>query len=446
MTNEASESQTVIGSLLLSGTALLVLLMGATGNFDLDLANIGRLIVYSFGVLLLSYSIEAKHKITESIDSSLSNLAGMETNYKQNRQMITAILLILILLTGMAGLHFLSQRSFTLFTLFISLCATIVGITTARFFSGSNVNIASLSPTGNSEQKIREYMHLKSWLDGDASTVISSVQMDHIQRQRELFEDEIETIIGDSIVYPVTMTSLEEFLEDTVDEPDDFIEMLWNKELKPAHTDWLDGVVNYIKEGQIRQMRDLLGRLLTLPVLIRLLKSLSTPQEINLDWKLPRIANLFRRLLKQSERSVKLLQGYGFSSTSLDHRLGTEFTYVPEYDQFVLFLAYSSSRWDGYDFSPWWLLSARVLIARIDPLNEASGKLHDESNWSKQTSTALEGFEEWCFCVSEYLSEKSVINHTSPITKVTEEIRELKTTTFDRDLIQISWYAYQRLS
>jgi hypothetical protein len=444
LTNDSTPT-TPIGSIFLSITSLGLIIIGATGIFDLNLANVGRLLVFGFGVFLLSLSIELRHKISELLDSNLSDRPGMETRYRENRMIISIIMWLIICLSFMLSLLALSSRKFEQFTLMLTCFTVLLGVVLARHFGGAKFT-DGFSQAVNQEHKNREYQQLKYWLDGDSSTVISAVQLDHIQRQRDLFEQETERVIDDPHVFKATLTTLEEFLEDTVDEPDDFIELLWNKEFKSVHTDWLTGAVEYVKQGRIRQMRELLGRLLTLPVLIKLLQAISSPQTVELDWELGRKSNLFRNLLKQCERSVKLLQGYGFTSYSPDERVGMLFSNNPQYDEFVLFLAYNSSRWDQYEFSPWWLLRSRLLIDLAAPLEKKSDSAYLNSPLKRHIPSAAEDFEEWCFCVSEYLSDKTSINYDSAIVDTTQQILQLRTMTFDQDLILVSWWAYQRLS
>lgn len=444
MTNDPTPT-TPIGSIFLSIASLGLILIGATGIFDLNLANVGRLMVFGFGVFILSLSIELRHKISELLDSNLSDRPGMETRYRENRTIISIIMWLTICLSFMLSLLALSSRKFEQFTLMLTCFTVLLGVILARHFGGAKFTNGS-SQAINLEHKNREYQQLKYWLDGDSSTVISAVQLDRIQRQRDLFELETERIIDDPLVFNATLTTLEEFLEDTVDEPDDFIEKLWNKEFKSVHTDWLTGAVEYVKQGRIRQMRELLGRLLTLPALIKLLQAISSPQTVDLDWEWQRKANIFRNLLKQCERSVKLLQGYGFSSYSPDERVGILFSNNPQYDEFVLFLAHNSSRWDQYEFSPWWLLKARLLIDYAAPLEKESDSRHRNSPLQRHISSVTEDFEEWCFCVSEYLSDKTALNYDSAIVDTTKQILQLRTMTFDQDLILVSWWAYQRLS
>ena len=436
---------TPIGSTFLSIASLVLIIIGATGIFDLNLANVGRMLVFGFGVFLLSLSIELRHKISELLDSNLSDRPGMETRYRENRMIISIIMWLIICLSFMLSLLALSSRKFEQFTLMLTCFTVLLGVVLARHFGGAKFPNGS-SQAINLEHKAREYQQLKYWLDGDSSTVLSAVQLDLIQRQRDLFELETERITQDPLVFKATLATLEEFLEATVDEPDDFIELLWNKEFKSVHTDWLTGAVEYVKKGRIRQMRELLGRMLTLPALIKLLQAISSPQTVELDWELPRKANLFRNLLKQCERSVKLLQGYGFTSYSPDERVGMLFSNNPQYDEFVLFLAYNSSRWDQYEFSPWWLLRSRLLIDLAAPLEKQSDSTYQNSPLIRHISSAVEDFEEWCFCVSEHLSDKTSINYDSAIFDTTQQILQLRTMTFDQDLILISWWAYQRLS
>lgn len=444
MTNDPART-TPIGSAILSIASLGLIIIGATGIFDLNLANVGRLMVFGFGVFLLSLSIELRHKISELLDSNLSDRPGMETRYIKNRMIINIMMWLTIFLSFMLSLLALSSRKFEQFTLMLACFTVLLGVVLARHFSGTKI-IDGTSQVISLEHKNREYQQLKYWLDGESSTVISAVQLDRIQRQRDLFELETQRIIGDPLIFNATLSTLEEFLEDTVDEPDDFIELLWNKEFKSVHTVWLTGAVEYVKQGRVRQMRELLGRLLTLPALIKLLQAISSPQTFDLDWEWQRKANIFRNLLKQCERSVKLLQGYGFSSYSPDERVGILFSNNPQYDEFVLFLAHNSSRWDQYEFSPWWLLKARLLIDLAAPNENKSESGHLNSPLHRHISSVTENFEEWCFCVSEYLSDKTAINHDSAIVDITKQILRLRTMNFDQDLILVSWWAYRNLS
>ena len=419
---------------------------GASGVFEASLANIGRLIVFTVGVMILAVIVEANHRLSELVDSKISDLPGMEIRYKENRQLINIILGFVILIFLLLSVRYLGMRNYLLFTLAMTCFAAITGTTLARQLGISKIGQSGSNAPFKPEQKAREYKQLKFWLDGDTSTVISSFQTDKIQRQRDLFVEEIEKHISDPNVFVATISSLEEFLDNSKDEPDDFIERLFTQELKGAHSEWLSGALEYIQAGRIQNMRDLLGRLLTLPVLIKLLEVLSTNKSTYLKWESTRIANFFVKLLRQSERSLKLLQGYGFSGGASDERIGLELSYTPEYDEFILFLSKSSFAHEQYDFSPWWLLKARLLIDISSPLSLGRDSNTHDSPLKAYKNVAAENFEEWCSCLSKCFSDQIEHESNSAVSDTLIEIKNLQTTTYDQDLILISWWAYQRLS
>ena len=420
--------------------SILLVLTGMLGKVELKYANIDRLLVFGTGVMFVGYMIERKHNITELIDSQIGDMPGMETEYHAVSRKISLSIILIVLILMLTSIWAIGGPNYRTFTLALATGGFGLGILGGRLLNGAPKERKDSWSSYDKDQKITEYMQLKSWLEGNSSSSLSFMQMEKINQQRSLFIEEIQMVIQSNRI-------TEQDLEDIYNA--EFMnEQLLRGLLIKAHNEWLVDALDYINNAKISQFRQLLGSLLMLPVKIELLDALCTPGKINYDSK--KLAELFTRLLRDCEDDTIRLQGAGFISHQVDERLQVQTRLFDEdANHFVLFIALKSRLFAGYDFSYPWLHQLRVLVeVYIDSASESANLQPVEfPRWLEHLTH--DEFPSWCYCLSELLQDRHIgmsDDVPSHVLDIIDGIQKLKTGRMSRDLIQLTWLAYKQLS
>ena len=418
-----------------------VILIGISGKINLGFANIGRLILFLIGILLVATFIEMNHNLTLIIDSKILSEPGMITKQTENFRQISLIMLGFGVVMFLMAFYFIGQRKYAFFTSFASISLWTFGTLIGRTINGVSINTKGSMEWKfmKDEEKISYYSQLKAWLDGSSNNTISSIQQDKIINQRVIFDDIIRK-----------QTKLPKRFKDTInslDESEDMLEYLYSIELKSGYTDWLDGAERYIEDGNIRNtnMRELIKRMLTINVLDILLQELSMP-----DWRNTR---LFLQILEEKIKSERYLSGHSLVNDTLDNRISLQSKFSSEnklsklhedMGNFVRFVSWQALQWEEYRFSSGWLNFLKTqhqIISNSSTYND----VNIEHPLVKHIPKVKENYQEWCYTISEVFSNRRIPDSSIIAESIINEVRRMDTGHFNSDLVSITYWAYDKL-
>jgi len=247
---------------------------------------------------------------------------------------------------------------------------------------------------------------LKDWLRGDLRENLSIIQVRKIEQQKVLFLDELKSIFSDSARIEKLINSLQQIIERSENIQEELSEHFFISVLRKSYNSWLLDIVEFTKGDKDFVVRNSLKSLLLLPSIIELLSFLSRPNGV-------RNSNLFNQLLSCSARfaiqldSLDLIQA-GSDSVSSDASILFRST-DDSISNFINFISIKSSFHQNYDFSPWWLLNVRSLLA-IKDISVLDEKIHSLSNFE---TFVIENIEEWSYALSELFGGKFPLDESS---------------------------------
>jgi len=421
--------------------SITVILIGISGKVNLGFANLGRLILFLIGILLIAIFIEMNHNLTLIIDSKILAKPGMITKQTENFRRISFIMLVFGMVMFLIGFYFIGLRKYALFTSFTSISLWTIGM-----LLGRTINGGSIHTKGNvewkfmkEEEKTSHYSQLKAWLDGSSNNTISSIQQDKIINQREIFDEMIIKQTKQPKRFRDTINSLEE--------SEDMLEYLYSIELKSAYTDWLDGAERYIEQGNIKNtnMRELIKRLLTINVLDILLEELSIPTWGN--------TRLFLQILEEKIKSERYLSGHSLVNDTLDNRISLQSKFSSEnklskldenMGNFVRFVSWQALQWDEYQFSSGWLNFIKTQYQIISH-NDMYNDITSEHPLVKHVPKVKDNYQEWCYTISEVFSNKRIPDSSIVAESIINEVQRMDTGHINIDLVTITYWTYDKL-
>ena len=226
--------------LILVLVSVLAIISGILGHgIIFKIAVSGPLIISSLGVFLLIFTVEARHGLSQVIDSKITSVRGLETSFKEVRWKLELSYVLAGTLFFLISIVFLSNRIYSGFVLFLMLSSSMFAVTLGRHF-GSSINT---SDTMNSwdefsqTDKNNEYQQLKQWLNGDANEKLSSIQEKNIERQKDIFLENLKSELSNKSRLKLLLTSLEK--------ADDLVEMLFTVTLKELYNVWLVDILQH---------------------------------------------------------------------------------------------------------------------------------------------------------------------------------------------------------
>ena len=432
--------------LILASVSVVLMISGFLGHgIIFKIAVSGPWIVSTLGLFLLIFTVEARHNLSQVVDSKLTSFRGLETSFKEIRWKLELTLFLFGTIFFLGATSFLSNRSYTGFVLFLMSSSAMIAILTGRYF-GSSISQNATTPLWaelNQYAKNREYQQLKEWLDGDASENLSAIQEQKIEQQKNLFLEKIKLELSTDLRSKATISSLRE--------SDEIIEMLFTYSLKNTYNEWLIDILNIQKKTNDSMVRNSLVSLLLFPTIIHLMSELSKPKSgghYDVFNRLLTGAGNFSKHLNSIDRFIDgdsgVSDSVGVSKTSIDLNI----------QKFIQFIALKTSMYPHYEFSPWWLLSIRMNLLKVN----------DFEQWGEEKLSARlyhilpvvhNQIDDWCYLLSEYFEGNEITTlsadaswgeQTQWVSKAMEKIDEQQSGTFDLDLLKLTWSSFLKLN
>lgn len=431
--------------LILVLVSVLAIISGILGHgIIFKIAVSGPLIISSLGVFLLIFTVEARHGLSQVIDSKITSVRGLETSFKEVRWKLELSYVLAGTLFFLISIVFLSNRIYSGFVLFLMLSSSMFAVTLGRHF-GSSINT---SDTMNSwdefsqTDKNNEYQQLKQWLNGDANEKLSSIQEKNIERQKDIFLEYLKSELSNKSRLKLLLTSLEK--------ADDLVEMLFTVTLKELYNEWLVDILSIQSKTGHYMVRNSLISLLLFPTINHLLSHMCEP-------KRGENSELLNKLLTETGKFAIQLNSLDIlvdGGRSISGSVGVRNSSIDnELQRFIKFIALKSSMYPNYEFSPWWLLNIRTRLLSLNDLSEWADKelVTRLSPYSQQLKKHI---EDWCFLLSEYFEggqatglsfDKTQLESTQWVSKSIEKIIEQQSGSLDLDLLKLTWSAFIEL-
>ena len=431
--------------LILVLVSVLAIISGILGHgIIFKIAVSGPLIISSLGVFLLIFTVEARHGLSQVIDSKITSVRGLETSFKEVRWKLELSYVLAGTLFFLISIVFLSNRIYSGFVLFLMLSSSMFAVTLGRHF-GSSINT---SDTMNSwdefsqTDKNNEYQQLKQWLNGDANEKLSSIQEKNIERQKDIFLEHLKSELSNKSRLKLLLTSLEK--------ADDLVEMLFTVTLKELYNEWLVDILSIQSKTGHYMVRNSLISLLLFPTINHLLSHMCEP-------KRGENSELLNKLLTETGKFAIQLNSLDIlvdGGRSISGSVGVRNSSIDnELQRFIKFIALKSSMYPNYEFSPWWLLNIRTRLLSLNDLSEWADKelVTRLSPYSQQLKKHI---EDWCFLLSEYFEggqatglsfDKTQLESTQWVSKSIEKIIEQQSGSLDLDLLKLTWSAFIEL-
>jgi hypothetical protein len=440
--NKANSRQVSFSHLTLITISVVLILLGILGeDILLNIAVSGPLILTGIGGLILLLTVESRHGFSQKIDIKIGNLQGLETSKKANSQSIELTLFCISLLLILLATSSLSTRNYSTFVLSLFLAFSVIGILGGRHI-GSSVGISSSVDNWgdlNTSAKYDEFLELRQWLRGDLRENLSLIQVRKMEQQKILFLDEMKKIFSNSERTEKLINSLHQICDRSGNIQEELSEHLFISVLRKSYNNWLLDVVEFTKSDKDFGVRNSLKSLLVLPSIIEFLSFLSRPNGV-------RNSIIFNQLLSCSARFAIQLDSLDLIQAGSD-RVSSDASILfrtPDDSilNFINFISIKSSFHQEYDFSPWWLLNVRSLLA----VKDISVLFEEIQSLSLFENFVIDNMEEWSYSLSELFGGKFPLDETSSQSaKVIMQISKRGSGVFESDLIRLTWQAYQKL-
>ena len=425
--------------------SVLAMISGILGHgIIIKIAVSGPLIISSLGVFLLIFTVEARHGLSQVIDSKITSFKGLETSFKEVRWKLEVSYVLASVLFFLISIIFLSNRTYSGFVLFLMLSSAMLAVTLGRHFGSSINTIATMNSWDELSQndKYHEYQQLKEWLNGDANEKLSYIQEKNIERQKDIFLEYIKSELSNESSSRLLFTSLEE--------ADDLIERLFSVTLKELYNVWLVDILQIQLKTRHYKVRNSLIALLLFPIIYDLLSHMSEPKRGENSELLNKILTRAGQfaieldsldILVDVERSIS--GSAGVHNSSIDTEL----------QEFIKFIALKSSMYPRYEFSPWWLLNIRTRLLGLPDFSEWAEK-RLVSRLTQHSLQVKNHIEDWCFLLSEHFEgnrvtglsfDKAELESTQWASKTIEIIIEQQSNSLDLDLLKLTWSAFIEL-
>jgi len=432
--------------LILVSASVVLIVSGFLGNgLGFKIAVSGPWFVSTTGIFLLIFTIEARHNLSQVIDSKLTSVRGLETSFKEIKLKLELALGLFGTIFFLGATYFLSNRTYTGFVLLIMLSSAMFAIISGRYF-GSSISQNASTPRWaelNQHAKNREYQQLKEWLDGNASEKLSAIQEQKIEQQKNLFLENIKLGLSTDLRSKATISSLEE--------SEDIIAMLFDFTSKNMYNEWLIDIINIQKNTNDTMVRKSLVSLLLFPSIIHLMSYLSRP-------KAGEHSDIFNRLLTEAGNFSLHLNSIDIlinGDSGISDSAGVRNTLIDlNLQKFIQFIALKSSMYPHYEFSPWWLLNIRTRLLNVNYF-EQWGEEKLPTRLSDFLSVTHKQIDDWCYLLSEYFEGNETTNissdaswreQTQLVSKAMRNIDGQQSGSFDIDLLELTWSAFLKLN
>ena len=416
------------------------IISGISGHGILfNIAVSGPLMWFSLGIFIIFFVIESRHGISQSIDSKLTKIRGLETSNKEISLKLELVMIFGSLILTLGSIYFLSIRLYSSFVMCLSFSSVLLATMIGRKF-GSSVGESERSDSWeylDKNSKMKEYKQLKDWLKGDLNETLSIAQEDKIKLQKNIFLMKIKSGL---VNYEKSKKTIED-LSNAKDEVE-LVEILFSDIMKKSYSEWLIGAIEYSTKRKEYAVKNAIEALLLLPSVIELMAYISAPRSSG-------DAKLFNRLLTVSAQFAKRLHSFDLlldGGLSIPNSTeGTNKQIDINIQEFIKFMSLKASMNGEYEFSPWWLINIRSIMEAIPDLDSWNDEKSAPTMLSIFIPPITKEMGDWCALLSEFFNGTEYVDESHELSKVISHLFDLQTGDYITDILKLTWYSYQKL-
>jgi hypothetical protein len=416
------------------------IISGISGHGILfNIAVSGPLLWFSLGIFIIFFVIESRHGISQSIDSKVTKIQGLETSNKEISLKLELVMILSSIIMALESIYFLSGRLYSAFVICLSFSSILLATVIGRKF-GSSVGESERRDSWehlDKNSKMKEYKQLKDWLKGDLSETLSTAQEEKINLQKDIFVMKIKSGLTD---YEKSKKTIKD-LSNSKDEVE-LVKILFSVTMKKSYSEWLIGAIDFSTKRKEYAVKNALEALLLLPPVIELMAHISAPGGGG-------NAKLFNRLLTVSAQFAKRLHSFDLlldGGQSIPNSTEGNNRHIDaNIQEFIKFISLKASMNDEYEFTPWWLINIRSMMEAIPDLDSWDYDKSVPGMLSVLVPEVSKEKENWCFLLSEFFDGTEYVDESYDVSKLFAYIFNLQTGDYVTDLLKLTWYSYQKL-